>query len=108
VVRHENRFDVMAIVQAQQCLARLAVGARDLCLGLDGAETERSREQVAERLRQIRELVPARFRAARDVTPDLARAICRLLAVAQPLDERSLVHVADRGTRGLHFTSVPA
>src|SRR5436853_3009700 len=61
VMRHEDRFDVMAVVQAEQRLARLAVRARDLGLRLDRAEAERAREQVAERLWQIGELVPARL-----------------------------------------------
>ena len=107
-MRHEHGLDVMTVVQTQQRLARLAVGARDLRLRLDRAEAERAREEIAERLWQIRELVPARLRAACDVPPDLARAVRRLLAIAQPSDERSLIDVADRGARGFHMTSVPA
>jgi hypothetical protein len=41
------------------------------------------------------------------VSPDLTGAIRRLLAVAQPPDERSLIDVAYCGTRGFHLTSVP-
>src|SRR6185295_19069850 len=98
VVRHQYRFDVVRVVQAQQRLARLAVGAGDLRLRLDRAEAERARKEIAERLRQIRKLVPARLGAACDVPPDLPRAVRGLLAVAQPVDERSLIDIADRGT----------
>src|SRR6185503_8023515 len=51
VVRHQYRFDVMAVVQSQQRLARLAVGAGDLRLRFYRAEAERARKQIAERFR---------------------------------------------------------
>src|SRR5206468_9165427 len=107
VVRHEHRLDVMTVVQPQERLARLAVRARDLGLGLDGAEAERPREQVAQGFGQVGQLIPARLGPARDMPPDLARAIDGFLAIAQPRDERALGDIADRWMRGLHLTSLP-
>ena len=85
-MRHQHRLDVMTVVQPQQCLARLAIGARDLGLGLERTEAERPREQVAQRLRQIGELIPAARCPPRDVSPDLFRHILMRTLLADGLE----------------------
>src|SRR5260221_9650254 len=99
VMRHEDALDVMAVVQTEKGLARLAVGALDLVHELHGAPAERRRQRAPQSHWQIRERLPIASGTARDVPPDLPRAIGRLAVVAEPDRERALVDVADGGGR---------
>jgi hypothetical protein len=99
VVGHEDRLDVMPVVQLEQHLARLPVGALDLAHRLDRAPAEAPRQGVTEHLRKVGDAVPIGCGAARDLPADLLRAIPRLPALLEPQTERGPIDVGDRRTR---------
>src|SRR5207245_8180255 len=84
VMRHEHGLDPMAIVELQQDLARLAIGARLLDDRLDAGPAERGGERGAQALREIGELAPVPRRGMRRVAADLLHPIAGLALSGEP------------------------
>ena len=97
-MRHEHALDVVPVAELEQHLAGLAVRARLFAYGLDGRPPKRSREPIAEGLRQVGQRFEPAFGAMGRVPADLLSAVPGLTVLCQPPDELLSAEVTNGGT----------